>query len=111
MTPIALLQLAVATLIFIGAATCAKAWAVTPAAWSVATSLFLYAVGNLIMLRLIRQIGMATAFSLSSVLQLVAVNVVAIVWFGEKIGLVEGIGICLAILAIALITLGPRLGA
>jgi len=46
----------------------------------------------------------------SAVLQLLAVNLVAILWFGEKVGWIEGAGICLAVLAVALITLGPRLG-
>jgi len=44
------------------------------------------------------------------VLQLLAVNLVAIFWFGEKVGWIEGASICLAVLAVALITLGPRLG-
>lgn len=105
----ALLQLAVATAIFIAAASGAKSWALAPSNGKIVLTMLLYTAGNLIMLRLIRQIGMATAFSLSAVLQLVAVNVVAIVVFGERLGALEGTGIALAIVAVALITLGPRL--
>lgn len=105
----AFLQLTVATALFIAAASAAKSWAVTPTILTMALSLSLYAAGNLLMLRLIRQLGMATAFSLSSVLQLVAINIVAIAWFGEAVGMLQGIGICLAVVAIGLITLGPRL--
>lgn len=111
MTLAAFAQLGIATAIFIAAASAAKAWALSPSLARVALTMLLYTAGNLLMLRLVRQIGMATAFSLSAVLQLVAVNLVAVLWFGETLGLVEGVGIALAILAVALITLGPRFGA
>lgn len=106
----ALLQLAVATAIFIAAATSAKAWVLAPSLARILLTLALYSAGNLLMLRLIRLLGMATAFSLSAVLQLVAVNLVAILWFGERVGFAEGLGLCLAIAAVALITLAPRFG-
>ena len=105
----AVLQLGLATAIFIAAASGAKAWALAPTAGKIVLTILLYIVGNLIMMRLLRQVAMATAFSVSTVLQLVAINLVAILVFGEKVGLVEGIGIVLAIVGVALITLGPRL--
>ena len=37
----------------------------------------------------------------------VAVNVIALAWFGERLGLIQGSGVALAIVAVALITLGP----
>ncbi len=37
------------------------------------------------MLRLVREFGMSVSFSLSAVIQLVAVNVVALVFFGERV--------------------------
>ena len=106
----AILQLAAACAIFIAAASVAKAWALSPAYGLVALTLLLYAAGNLLMLRLIRSVGMATAFSVSSVLQLVAVNLVAILFYGERVGIAEGVGIVLAVVAVALISLGPRFG-
>ncbi len=107
--PLTLLLLGLACVIFIGAASTAKLWALGPTLGKLVLTLALYTAGNLIMLFLIRQVGMATAFSLSGVLQLVAVNAVAILVFRERVGLVEGVGIGLAVLAVALITLGPRL--
>ena len=104
-----MVQLGVATALFIAAASSGKAWALSPSTLKLVATLLLYTAGNLLMLRLIRQLGMATAFSLSAVLQLLAVNLVAILWFGERVGWVEGAGLCLAVLAVALITLGPRL--
>ncbi len=110
MPALAFLQLCIATTIFIGAASSAKAWSLSPSFERVVFTLVLYVIGNLIMMRLLRQVGMATAFSLTSVLQLVAVNFVAIFVFGEKIGLVEGTGIILAVAGVVLITFAPRMG-
>lgn len=106
----ALLQLGLACAVFVSAAAGAKAWALAPALWRLALTLGLYTAGNLLMLRLVGLIGMATAFSLSAVVQLVAVNLVAVLVFGERVGLVDGAGLVLAVVAVALITLGPRLG-
>ena len=106
----ALLQLCVACAIFIMAASGAKAWALSPSPWKIVLTLALYTAGNLLMLRLVREIGMATAFSISAVLQLIAVNAVAIIFYGERVGAVEGVGLGLAVVAVALITLAPLLG-
>lgn len=107
MTLSGFLQLCGATVVFLAAATMAKQWALAPGMGKLVVTLLLYSLGNLIMLRLVREFGMASAFSLSAVLQLVAVNVIAIAWFGERLGLAQSVGIVLAIVAMALIMLGP----
>jgi multidrug transporter EmrE-like cation transporter len=61
------------------------------------------------MMRLVRSVGMSTAFSLLAVLQLIAINIIAIVAFGEKLGWAQGLGVALGVVAVALITLGPAL--
>ncbi|UDL95835.1 hypothetical protein LGH83_06440 [Lichenihabitans sp. PAMC28606] len=109
MNAFTLLQLGSATAIFIAAASAAKSWALESTPGKVVLTMALYTVGNLLMLRLIKELGMATAFSLSAVIQLVAVNIVAIAFFGERVGTIESVGIILAIVAVALITLGPKL--
>ncbi len=106
----ALLQLGAACTIFIIAASSAKAWALSPSIGRQLLTLALYTAGNLLMLRLVRAIGMATAFSLSAVLQLIAVNAVAIVFYGESVGVLEGIGLAFAVVAVVLITFAPRFG-
>lgn len=111
MKPLTLLLLSIACAVFVGAASSAKAWALAPGTPMLLATLALYTVGNLIMLVLVRQIGMATAFSLSGVLQLVAINLLAIFAFGERVGPLQTLGLVLGVLAVALITLGPRLGA
>ena len=107
----ALLQLAASTLIFLLAATSAKSWALAPSLPKIVLTLALYTLGNLLMLRLIRILGMSTAFSISAVVQLLAVNVIAIAVFGERLGWVEGVGVVLAIVSVMLITLGPAMSA
>jgi len=104
-----LLQLGFSTVIFLLAATAAKQWGLAPSLGKIVLTLALYSLGNLIMLRLIREFGMSVSFSLSAVIQLVSVNVVALVFFGERVNALQAVGIVLAIAAVALITLGPYL--
>ena len=73
-------------------------------------ALALYSAGNLVMLKLVRDFGMASAFSLSAIIQLVAVNLIALVYFGERLGMIQGAGVLLAVVAVAMITLGPAAG-
>jgi multidrug transporter EmrE-like cation transporter len=107
MTVSTLCQLAVATVAFVAAAGLAKGWALNPGMAGALATLALYTGGNILMLNLVRQLGMAVAFSLSAVLQLVAVNALAVFWYGETLSGPQGVGIVLAILAVALVTLGP----
>ncbi|WP_311031020.1 hypothetical protein [Mesorhizobium koreense] len=111
MTGLSVFLLVSSTAIFVGAASSAKTWALSPnsLAW-LALTLTLYTIGNLIMLRLIRDVGMGVALSLSAVAQLVAVNVMALAIFGEKVSLVQATGLALAIIALAMILLGPARG-
>ncbi|ESY65364.1 hypothetical protein X743_29575 [Mesorhizobium sp. LNHC252B00] len=104
-----LLQLGFSTVIFLLAATAAKQWGLAPSLGKILLTLALYSLGNLIMLRLIREFGMSVSFSLSAVIQLVSVNAVALVFFGERVNALQATGIILAIAAVALITLGPYL--
>lgn len=109
MSPSGLFQLGLSTVIFLAAATMAKSWALTPSLFKIVVTLALYTAGNLIMLRLIREFGMSVSFSLSAVIQLVAVNAVALAFFGERVTTLQALGIVLAIASVALITLGPQI--
>lgn len=101
------LQLAASTLVFLLAAIGAKHWAISPTLLKMVLTLILYTIGNLIMLRLVRDCGMASAFTLSALLQLVAVNAIAIFYFSEKLPAAQLAGILLAIIAVGLFTLSP----
>ena len=109
MTLFGFVQLGFSTIIFLIAATVAKNWALSPSTGKLLLTLALYSLGNLVMLRLVREFGMANAFSLSAVIQLVAVNVIALAWFGERLNALQSGGIVLAIVAVGLITLGPAI--
>lgn len=104
-----LAQLVISTVIFLLAAIAAKQWGLSPSLGKILLTLALYTAGNLMMLRLVREFGMSVSFSLSAVIQLVAVNAVALVFFGERVNALQATGIVLAIGAVALITLGPYL--
>lgn len=88
----------------------AKSWALAPSGLKMIVTLALYTLGNLIMLRLVREFGMGVAFSLSAVIQLIAINLVAFAFFGERVGAVEAAGIALAVVSVAVITVGPQIG-
>jgi multidrug transporter EmrE-like cation transporter len=102
-----LVQLGISTVVFLLAASAAKAWTLTPNFWRLALVLALYSLGNLIMLRLIREFGMGVALSLSGVIQLLSVNLIAFSVFGERVSAIQGLGLTLAVAAVALITMGP----
>lgn len=104
-----LFQLGLSTAVFLLAATVAKYWALAPGFGKLALTLALYTLGNLIMLRLIREFGMGVSLSLSAVIQLVAVNAIALAFFGERLNALQAVGLVLAIVAVALVTLGPYL--
>jgi glucose uptake protein GlcU len=95
--------------IFMLAASSAKNWALAPHVGKAVLTLALYTLGNILMMRLVRSIGMSTAFSISAVIQLIAINLVAIVAFGEKLGWAQGAGVALGVVSVALITFGPSL--
>ena len=105
----ALLQLAASTAAFILAAGVAKNWAVSPGLGKLVLTLALYTLGNLIILKLIRGVGLGVALSLSAIIQLLAVNALAFFYFEEKVNTLQSVGIACAVVAVALITLGPYL--
>jgi multidrug transporter EmrE-like cation transporter len=101
----ALLHLLIATVAFIGAGTAAKWWALSDnSPFLLILTLSLYTLGNLVMLPLIQNIGMGVALSLSAVVQLLAVNLIALAVFGERVTTIQAVGLGLAVLSVGLIT-------
>lgn len=62
-----------------------------------------FLVGNLMMVRLMRESGLALAVSISSVVQLVALALIGVLWFGERLTGMQTAGVVLGIVAVALI--------
>ena len=108
MTPFALLQLGFATAMFILGGVVAKSWSLDGAMAKFVGATLIYMVGNFVMMRLLRDVGMSSAFSLTNVLQLVALSLIGIFVFKENIGLQQGAGIVFAIIGVALISFAPR---
>ncbi|NDU99716.1 hypothetical protein [Pseudoroseicyclus tamaricis] len=96
-----------AMVVFLAASSLLRASLGKPGWLLIACALALYTLGNLMMLRLMRESGMAVAISISAVLQLLLANAVAFVWFGERPAPMQMAGIALGVAAVALIVL-PR---
>lgn len=98
-----------AMVVFLAASASLRAYVDTPKPWVLMIALCLYTVGNLMMVRLMRESGMAVAISLSAVLQLVLASAVGLTVFGERPTLQQVAGLALGVVAVALI-LWPQRG-
>ncbi|CAN7516644.1 hypothetical protein LJR030_005302 [Rhizobium sp. LjRoot30] len=97
-----LLWLAVALGTFLSAATASRAYISSNSIPMLIFSLGLYCVGNLVMLKLMREGGLAMAVSISAIAQLLLINVIAMVVFGERLSTTQLIGVAVGAVAMAL---------
>jgi glucose uptake protein len=102
MNPQFLLWLVGAMAIFIGGATASRTYIASNNMFVLLLALVLYCIGNLMMIRLMREGGLGLAISASSIAQLVVVNIVAFVVFGERLSLPQLAGVGLGIVAMVL---------
>ena len=98
-----MIWLGVATVIFLAAASALRGYAAQGQLWMILASLGLYALGNLAMVRVMRDSGMAVAISVSAVLQLALATLVAVIFFAERPSGLQWAGIGLGIAAVAMI--------
>ena len=91
-----------ATAVFIGAATSSRAYVGTSNILFLLLSMALYIVGNLMMLKLMREGGLGLAISLSAITQLLMINVIAFLFFGERLNLTQLAGVGLGVVAMGL---------
>lgn len=97
------LYLGVSSAIFIAAASASRAYVTTDkVAWFV-FALFLYGVGNWMMVKVMRDSSMGIAFTVSSITQLVFVNIIAFLVFGERLSPLQYTGVALGVVSVALI--------
>ncbi len=94
-----------ATAVFIGAATASRAYVGSVNILYLLLSMALYIVGNLMMLRLMREGGMGLAVSLSAVTQLLVINVIAFLVFGERLSGTQLTGVALGVVSMGLMLL------
>ena len=91
-----------ATAVFIGAATSSRAYVGTSNILFLLLSMAVYIVGNLMMLKLMREGGLGLAISLSAITQLLMINVIAFIFFGERLNLTQLAGVGLGVVAMGL---------
>ena len=94
--------LAFSSVIFLAAATATRTYVSTSNVLWLLLSLSLYVAGNLIMVRIMREGGLGLAISISSIAQLVLVNVLAFVLFSEKLTPIQISGVVLGLVAMVL---------
>jgi drug/metabolite transporter (DMT)-like permease len=102
MNPTFLLWLGAAMATFLGAATVSRAYVDNGKLWVLAASLALYCIGNLMMVKLMREGGLGLAISASSVAQLLLINIIAFFLFGERLTTQQSVGVALGVVSIAL---------
>jgi glucose uptake protein len=97
-----LLWLVGAMAVFLSAATASRAYIVSSNLLLLVLSLALYCVGNLMMVKLMREGGLGLAISASAVAQLVLINVIAFTVFGERPSMMQLAGVGLGVAAMVL---------
>ena len=105
-----LLLLAGAMAVFMSAATASRAYITTSNVFLLVLSLVLYCVGNLMMVRLMREGGLGLAISVSAVAQLLLINMIAFFFFGERLtaSQMAGVGLGLISMMLLLFPIGQR---
>ncbi|MFN0115517.1 MAG: hypothetical protein ACKVPY_12655 [Paracoccaceae bacterium] len=98
-----ILWLCAAMAVFVGANSVLRTYAGGGAVWVLVAALCLFSLGNLMMVRLMRESGLALAISVSSVVQLVLISLVAVVFFGERPTALQLAGMALGVVAVGMI--------
>ena len=98
-----MLWLCVAMAVFITANSVLKTYAGSGSLPTLIGALVLFCVGNLMMVRLMRESGLGVTIAISSIVQLVLIGVVAFVVFGERPTGMQIAGMVLGLVAVALI--------
>ena len=97
-----LLLLAGSSAIFLTAASASRAYVSTDSWPWLLLSIGLYFIGNLIMIRVMREGGLGLAVSISAVVQLILINVIAFTVFSERLSSVQLGGMALGAVAMVL---------
>ncbi|MBB5534426.1 hypothetical protein [Rhizobium giardinii] len=105
MNPSFILWLAASMAIFLSAATASRYYVASNNILVLIFSLGLYCVGNLMMVRLMREGGLGLAISASAIAQLLLVNLIAFAMFGERLTLSQMAGVALGVVSMALMLL------
>ena len=103
MSPSLMFWLAAVMAVFMAAASSLRICVDRPSVWLLVLAIGLYTAGNLMMIRVMRESGLAVAMSVSAVLQLVLINLIGLLIFGERPSTMQVGGITLGIVAVTMI--------
>lgn len=98
------------TAIFLTAASTSRIYVSDGRFAIIVIAMLLYIVGNLLMVKIMREIGLGIAISVSTFAQLILINLVAFVFFDERPAPLQVAGLVLGGVSMALIMFptGPR---
>ena len=103
MTALAFLWLGAATAVFVAANGVLKVYAIKGQLSVLVGALVMFSVGNWLMVQVMRLSGLGLAIAVSSIVQLVAISVLAIFVFGERPTVLQLAGMALGVVAVGLI--------
>ena len=103
MTALSFLWLAAATVVFVAANGVLKVYATKGQLPVLLGALVMFSLGNWLMVQVMRLSGLGLAIAVSSILQLVAISVLAIGVFGERPTGLQLAGMALGVVAVAMI--------
>lgn len=103
MSPVVLFYLAASTGVFMVANSLLKTYAVKGGSAMLIAALAAFCLGNYLMVRVLRENGLGLALALSLVFQLIAVTIIAFLFFGERPSALQLAGLVLGIVSIAMI--------
>ena len=92
-----------AIVIFLIAASTSRVYATDGRVFIVVIAMVLYVIGNLMMVRIMRDIGLGPAISVATIAQLILINVVAYALFGERLAPLQVAGMALGLVSMMLI--------
>ncbi len=99
------LVFAVSVVIFLTAASASRIYATDGRLFIIVIAMVLYIIGNLMMVKIMREVGLGVAISLATIAQLVLINIVAFIAFHERPAPLQLAGIALGVVSMVLILL------
>ena len=103
MNGVVLACLAGSTAVFMAANAVLKTYAAKGGLGVLVGALALFCLGNVLMVRVMQENGLGIGLALSLIFQLVAVTLVAVIWFGERPGGLQVVGLLLGVVAVTMI--------
>ena len=94
---------ATTTIIFLAAASTSRIYVSDGRFVVIVIAMLLYIIGNLLMVKIMREIGLGIAISVSTFAQLILINIVAYVFFEERPAPLQVVGLVLGGVSMALI--------